>query len=83
MFENPDFEVDRGAEEYRLLNPVLSRLDKGKEKKVEAEPMQVIKNSPSYINVKFLEMELWILNLKHKIHVNMYYSKIAIIYRAF
>lgn len=42
MFENPDFEVDREAEEYRLLNPVLSRLDKSKEKKVESEPVQVI-----------------------------------------
>ncbi|CAH0603169.1 unnamed protein product [Chrysodeixis includens] len=41
MFENPDFEVDREAEEYRLLNPVLSRLDKSKEKKVESEPMQM------------------------------------------
>lgn len=37
MFENPDFEVDRDAPEYRLLNPVLSRLDKSKETK-KAEP---------------------------------------------
>lgn len=43
MFENPDFEVDREAEEYRLLNPVLSRLDKSKPKahKVEVEQMEV------------------------------------------
>ncbi|VVC97371.1 unnamed protein product [Leptidea sinapis] len=32
MFENPDFEVDKDAEEFRLLNPVLSRLDKRKSK---------------------------------------------------
>lgn len=32
MFENPEFEVDKSAEEYRLLNPVLSRLDKNKSK---------------------------------------------------
>lgn len=30
LFENPDFEVDKNAEEFRLLNPVLSRLDKTK-----------------------------------------------------
>lgn len=41
MFENPEFEVDTQAEEYRLLNPVLSRLDRNKSKKiqdVEEEP---------------------------------------------
>uniref|UniRef100_A0A1E1VZW3 Uncharacterized protein n=1 Tax=Pectinophora gossypiella TaxID=13191 RepID=A0A1E1VZW3_PECGO len=39
LFENPDFEVDKSAEEYRLLNPVLSRLDKSKIKtRKEAEP---------------------------------------------
>ncbi|CAG4944861.1 unnamed protein product [Colias eurytheme] len=42
LFENPDFEVDKGAEEYRLLNPVLSRLDKSKDKpKPEAEVEQM------------------------------------------
>ncbi|XP_030753582.1 nucleolar protein 10 [Sitophilus oryzae] len=28
LFENPDFEVDKNTEEYRLLNPVLSKLNK-------------------------------------------------------
>ncbi|XP_053602555.1 nucleolar protein 10 isoform X2 [Plodia interpunctella] len=42
LFENPDFEVDKQAEEYRLLNPVLSRLDKPKDKQVrEVESMQI------------------------------------------
>lgn len=43
MFENPDFEVDKSAEEFRLLNPVLSRLDKDKSKssKMEVVPVQV------------------------------------------
>ncbi|CAF4760982.1 unnamed protein product [Pieris macdunnoughi] len=42
MFENPEFEVDKDAEEYRLLNPVLSRLGKSKaNNKPEAEPMQI------------------------------------------
>ncbi|XP_050361512.1 nucleolar protein 10 [Nymphalis io] len=42
LFENPDFEVDKGADEYRLLNPVLARLDKNKSKpKLEAEDMEI------------------------------------------
>lgn len=43
LFENADFEVDSTAEEYRLLNPVLSRLDKGKAKakRQESEAMEV------------------------------------------
>ncbi|CAG9771940.1 unnamed protein product [Ceutorhynchus assimilis] len=47
LFENPDFEVDKNAEEYRLLNPVLSRLDKTQKKELkqkfltqEFEPME-------------------------------------------
>ncbi|XP_057667516.1 nucleolar protein 10 [Diorhabda carinulata] len=35
LFENPDFEVDKNADEYRLLNPVLSRLDTAKAKKLK------------------------------------------------
>lgn len=35
LFENPDFEVDKNADEYRLLNPVLSRLDKTKAKELK------------------------------------------------
>lgn len=43
MFENPDFEVNKGAEEYRLLNPVLSRFEKTKLKrsKIQEEPIEV------------------------------------------
>lgn len=41
LFENPDFEVDKGAEEYRLLNPVLSRIDKSRTKTPETESEQV------------------------------------------
>lgn len=47
LFENPDFQVDKNADEYRLLNPVLSRLDKTKKKELqqkfitqEFEPME-------------------------------------------
>lgn len=30
LFKNPDFEVDKNADEYKMLTPVLSRLDKGR-----------------------------------------------------
>ncbi|KAG6454054.1 hypothetical protein O3G_MSEX008480 [Manduca sexta] len=40
LFENPDFEVDKEAEEYRLLNPVLSRFDKNREPRKEAVSIQ-------------------------------------------
>lgn len=34
IFENPDFEVDPGSEEYRLLNPLVKSLDKRQKNKV-------------------------------------------------
>lgn len=37
MFENPDFQVDKNAEEYRLLNPVLSRVDRTKKKEIQKQ----------------------------------------------
>ncbi|KAJ1524339.1 hypothetical protein ONE63_010843 [Megalurothrips usitatus] len=37
LFENPDFEVDKNAEEYRLLNPVLSRVDRTKKKELKKQ----------------------------------------------
>ncbi|PZC78778.1 hypothetical protein B5X24_HaOG217104 [Helicoverpa armigera] len=55
LFENPDFEVDRAAEEYRLLNPVLSRLDKNKEKKVETESMQVEETEDKDSDMEFYD----------------------------
>ncbi|XP_053394245.1 nucleolar protein 10-like [Mercenaria mercenaria] len=33
MFKNPDFQIDKESEEYKLLNPVVSKLDKAKKKK--------------------------------------------------
>lgn len=34
LFTNPDFQVDKNSEEYSLLNPVISQLDKSKAKKL-------------------------------------------------
>ncbi|XP_050312689.1 nucleolar protein 10 [Anthonomus grandis grandis] len=41
LFENPDFEVDKSADEYRLLNPVLSRLDKDRVKELKMAEEEV------------------------------------------
>lgn len=40
MFQNPDFEVDKETEEYRLLKPLLVQLDKSKLKKLERKYKQ-------------------------------------------
>ena len=37
MFKDPDFEVDKSTEEYRLLKPLLVQLDKSKLKKLERQ----------------------------------------------
>lgn len=35
MFDNPEFEIDKEADEYKMLTPVLSRLDKSKLKELK------------------------------------------------
>ena len=35
MFTNPDFEIDPESEEFRLINPVMSKLDKARQKREE------------------------------------------------
>ncbi|GFN93260.1 nucleolar protein 10 [Plakobranchus ocellatus] len=35
MFTNPDFEIDPESEEFRLINPVMSKLDKARQKRAE------------------------------------------------
>lgn len=35
LFTNPDFQVDKDSEEFALLNPVISQLDKNKAKKLK------------------------------------------------
>jgi ribosome biogenesis protein ENP2 len=37
LFTNPDFEVDTESPDYRLLNPVVSKLDKQRMKKKKQE----------------------------------------------
>ncbi|BFY99226.1 hypothetical protein BsWGS_02266 [Bradybaena similaris] len=35
MFSNPDFQIDQESEEFRLINPVMSKLDKARKKRDE------------------------------------------------
>lgn len=37
LFTNPDFQIDTNAEEYMLINPVISHAEKRKRKKLEEE----------------------------------------------
>ncbi|ESP03314.1 hypothetical protein LOTGIDRAFT_137600 [Lottia gigantea] len=34
MFNNPDFQIDKSAHEYRLVNPLITKLDKSRQKKI-------------------------------------------------
>lgn len=35
MFENPDYQVDEESEEYRLLNPLVSKVSQKRKKKLK------------------------------------------------
>ena len=39
LFTNPDFQVDQHAEEYRLLNPVVSKMDKARQKELQRQEL--------------------------------------------
>lgn len=69
LFENPDFEVDKNTDEYRLLNPVLSRLDTAKKKELkkklivqEFEPVEV-RNFVLTILKIILSVSILLINL--------------------
>lgn len=34
MFENPDYQVDEQSEEFRLLNPIVSKVEQKRKKKL-------------------------------------------------
>jgi len=41
MFENPDYQVDEQSEEFRLLNPIVSRVGQKRQKKLRLMAQQV------------------------------------------
>lgn len=51
MFENPDFQVDEESEEFRLLNPLVSKISEKRKKKLrlleqQERPEEVLCSSP-------------------------------------
>lgn len=40
MFENPDFQVDEQSEEFRLLNPIVSKVGQKRKKKLRLQAQQ-------------------------------------------
>lgn len=40
MFENPDFQVDEKSEEFRLLNPLVSKISEKRKKKLKMLELQ-------------------------------------------
>ncbi|XP_047370643.1 nucleolar protein 10 isoform X2 [Vespa velutina] len=54
LFNNPDFQVDKNSEEYALLNPVISQLEKSKVKKMKAivEQQEQLKSEDYLYNIE-------------------------------
>ncbi|KAK9888756.1 hypothetical protein WA026_000981 [Henosepilachna vigintioctopunctata] len=44
LFTNADFEIDKNTDEYRLLNPVLSKLDKSKQKELKQMTLEQVQD---------------------------------------
>lgn len=40
LFSNPEFQINKNSEEYALLNPVISQLDKNRAKKLKQQLAQ-------------------------------------------
>lgn len=61
LFENPDFQVDKNADEYRLLNPVLARLDKSRKKELK---QQLKEQQQQEDELEVREVILFVNNMK-------------------
>lgn len=48
MFENPDFQVDEQSEEFRLLNPLVSKTSEKRKKKLKLLLEQEAKEQVKY-----------------------------------
>lgn len=42
MFENPDYQVDEQSEEFRLLNPIVSKVGQKRKKKLQLLAQQAV-----------------------------------------
>lgn len=48
MFENPDFQVDEQSEEFRLLNPLVSKISEKRKKKLKLLQEQEAREQVKY-----------------------------------
>lgn len=48
MFENPDFQVDEESEEFRLLNPLVSKISEKRKKKLRLLEQQELREKVTY-----------------------------------
>lgn len=48
MFENPDFQVDEESEEFRLLNPLVSKISEKRKKKLRLLEQQELHGKVTY-----------------------------------
>ena len=48
MFENPDFQVDEESEEFRLLNPLVSKISEKRKKKLRLLEQQELHEKVTY-----------------------------------
>lgn len=48
MFENPDFQVDEESEEFRLLNPLVSKISEKRKKKLRLLEQQELHGKVMY-----------------------------------
>lgn len=48
MFENPDFQVDEQSEEFRLLNPLVSKISEKRKKKLRLLEQQELHEKVTY-----------------------------------
>lgn len=69
MFENPDYQVDEQSEEFRLLNPIVSKVEQKRKKKLRllaqqaTAAQQVMQKSSALREMFFCFFLLKCLNL--------------------
>lgn len=51
MFENPDYQVDEQSEEFRLLNPIVSKVGQKRKKKLRLLAQQAAASQQVMLNL--------------------------------
>lgn len=51
MFENPDYQVDEQSEEYRLLNPIVSKVGQRRRERLQQLAEQEAMQKVPYVQI--------------------------------